>query len=114
MLLKREAPLSGRFHGSRILKKGSLGVNLWPPGQSRSARKTIGSGTLVALPGAARPLGVYSSRLESKMENFAVSEAFKCARGRRVLSLILGSAIAVWAADPVVGTWELNVAKSNY
>lgn len=48
------------------------------------------------------------------MENFAVSEAFKCARARRVLSLILGSAIAVWAADPVVGTWELNVAKSNY
>jgi hypothetical protein len=31
-----------------------------------------------------------------------------------VLSLILGSAFAVWAADPVLGTWELNVAKSKY
>lgn len=32
----------------------------------------------------------------------------------RVLALILGSSIAVRAADPVVGTWELNVAKSKY
>lgn len=48
------------------------------------------------------------------MENFAVSETSKCARVRRVLSLILGSAIAAWAGDPVLGTWELNVTKSKY
>ena len=49
------------------------------------------------------------------MENSAVSKTSKCARLSRVLSLILlGSAFAVWAADPVLGTWELNVAKSKY
>ena len=48
------------------------------------------------------------------MENFAVSETFKCARACRVLSLLLGSAIAAWAGDPVLGTWELSVAKSKY
>src|SRR5229473_4397468 len=48
------------------------------------------------------------------MENSGVSKTSKCARSRRVLSLILGSAFAVWAADPVLGTWELNVAKSKY
>ena len=48
------------------------------------------------------------------MGNSAVSKTSKCARSRRVLSLILGSAFAVWAADPVLGTWELNVAKSKY
>ena len=48
------------------------------------------------------------------MENSAVSKTSKWARSRRVLSLILGSAFAVWAVDPVLGTWELNVAKSKY
>jgi len=48
------------------------------------------------------------------MENSVVSKISKGARSRRVLSLILGSAFAVWAADPVLGTWELNVAKSKY
>jgi hypothetical protein len=48
------------------------------------------------------------------MENSAVSKTSRCARSRRVLSLILGSAFAIWAADPVIGTWELNVAKSKY
>jgi hypothetical protein len=32
----------------------------------------------------------------------------------RVLLLILGSAVALWAADPVLGSWELIVAKSKY
>ena len=48
------------------------------------------------------------------MENFAVSQTSKCARAGRVFSFFLGSAIAAWAADPVLGTWELNVAKSKY
>ena len=48
------------------------------------------------------------------MKNFAVSESSRCGRARRVLLLLLGSVIAAWAGDPVLGTWELNVAKSKY
>ena len=32
----------------------------------------------------------------------------------RLLAVLLGAAIFAWAADPVVGTWELNKAKSTY
>ena len=32
----------------------------------------------------------------------------------QVLAIILGAAIAVWAADPTIGTWRLNVAKSEF
>ena len=48
------------------------------------------------------------------MEHFAVFNNSKRARARRVLFLFLGSAIAAWAADPVLGTWELNLSKSKY
>jgi hypothetical protein len=30
------------------------------------------------------------------------------------LLLVLAAAVAVWAADPVLGTWELDLAKSSY
>lgn len=29
-------------------------------------------------------------------------------------SVIVGTAAVVWAADPVVGTWKLNLAKSQF
>jgi hypothetical protein len=48
------------------------------------------------------------------MQSFGVSETSKRACSMRVLPLILGSAFALWAADPVLGTWELIVAKSKY
>ena len=35
-------------------------------------------------------------------------------RSGQLFVVILGAAIVAWAADPVVGTWELNVAKSTY
>ena len=35
-------------------------------------------------------------------------------RTRKLLTLVLVSAAALWAADPVVGTWKLNLAKSKY
>ena len=35
-------------------------------------------------------------------------------RASRLLVLILSVAVAAWAADLVVGTWKLNVAKSKY
>ena len=47
------------------------------------------------------------------MKHFAVLKNSKRARARRVLFLFLGSAIAAWAGDPVLGTWELNLSKSN-
>ena len=37
------------------------------------------------------------------MEHFAVLKNSKRARARRVLFLFLGSAIAAWAGDPVLG-----------
>ena len=48
------------------------------------------------------------------MEHFAVLKNSKRARARRVLFLFLGLAIAAWAGDPVLGTWELNLSKSKY
>jgi hypothetical protein len=33
---------------------------------------------------------------------------------QRVLGVLLFTAVSVWAADPVLGTWKLNVAKSKY
>ena len=35
-------------------------------------------------------------------------------RALRVVSAILGTAAVVWAADPLVGTWKLNLAKSKF
>lgn len=32
----------------------------------------------------------------------------------RTLSLFLSMSLAAWAADPVLGTWKLNLAKSSY
>ena len=32
----------------------------------------------------------------------------------QVLAMILGGAISAWAADPTIGTWRLNVAKSEF
>ena len=32
----------------------------------------------------------------------------------QILAVILGAAIAVWAADLTLGTWRLNVAKSEF
>jgi len=48
------------------------------------------------------------------MENFAVPETSRCARAWRVPLLLLGSAIAAGGGDPVLGTWELNVAQSKF
>ncbi len=48
------------------------------------------------------------------MENFAVSKTSRRACALRVFFLLLGSGIAAWAGDPVLGTWELNLSKSKY
>lgn len=32
----------------------------------------------------------------------------------RLLSVTLGAAALIWAANPAVGTWKLNLAKSKY
>ena len=37
-----------------------------------------------------------------------------CAHAIRFLLVLTGAAVAVWAADPVLGTWKLDVAKSTY
>jgi len=36
------------------------------------------------------------------------------ARSIRLLWVMLGAATIMWAADPAVGTWKLNLAKSKY
>jgi hypothetical protein len=33
---------------------------------------------------------------------------------RRVLVVFLCTALCAWAADPILGSWKLNVAKSKY
>ena len=33
---------------------------------------------------------------------------------RRMLVLLFCTAVSVWAADTILGTWKLNVAKSKY
>ena len=48
------------------------------------------------------------------MEILADSKNSKRARAPRVLFLLLGSAIAAWAGDLVLGTWELNLSKSKF
>jgi hypothetical protein len=35
-------------------------------------------------------------------------------RHTALLVFLLGSAAAIYAADPILGTWQLNVAKSHY
>ena len=35
-------------------------------------------------------------------------------RASTSLIFLLGTALAAWGADPVVGTWKLNIAKSKF
>ena len=35
-------------------------------------------------------------------------------RSIRLLTVVLGAVVAVWAADPIAGTWKLDLAKSKY
>ena len=37
-----------------------------------------------------------------------------CAHPTQFLTVMLGAAIAVWGADPIIGTWNLNLAKSKF
>ena len=37
-----------------------------------------------------------------------------CANAMRLLLVLTGATVTVWAADPVLGTWKLDVAKSTY
>ena len=37
-----------------------------------------------------------------------------CAHAMRLFVVLTGAAVAVWAANPVLGTWKLDVAKSTY
>jgi hypothetical protein len=57
--------------------------------------------------------GCILARLRPKME-IRVTENVLGLLWVQVLAIILGAAIAVWAADPTIGTWRLNVAKSEF
>ncbi len=37
-----------------------------------------------------------------------------CGHAMRLFLVLIGAAEAVWAANPVLGTWKLDVAKSTY